>query len=786
MRRFLFRVLLTHIIIVLASVNLWAQQSKCVISGKIIDDNQMPIAYASAALYHLEKPIDGAITNDEGKFTLQTEQCDQEYHLVVQFIGYKRHELQISPNKSHINLGTITLHEDAVVLGEVTVSATEMAQKSNVEHTTINASANLSSSKGTAIDILRTSSSVNITNEEISIRGNSNILVLLDGVPTAASDLSTLPAANIQSIEVITHPDASHDAGGTGGIINIVSKRVHTAGLSGMIAANYGFNHYVNGNVALSLNREKTSWRLSYNTKYEDDVVNTTLNRKLHHSNYALFQQMQSKRNTFNNNLSFGADFRLNPRNRLSVDLKAMLPKLNIQQDLQNTFIDGGSQHEEMRHNDVNWNREHYEGSLSYNHIIQPNVSDLTLRGSVSKIWGRRPSYYTLNGEAVSNSVSGGSPFISALQADYQHKFKVGTLTAGAKITYRQNDIYHQVYTMDNGEWIYTDSMSNDLLHSELVSALYAMFSGRICQKFTYKLGMRGEFSSVSLLSEHEAINEHNRSFFLAPSLSGVYKLSDHQSISLAMSRRIGRPTYPQLTPYMSMVDATTYEQGNIQLRPEKSTKVDLSYNLRNKIVTLFVDGYVNYTTDYISQITMLNSERLITTYVNAESDLKTGIELSVKIVPTKWVNLSIGANTYYVSTTGSYESADISNSGWTNNSNLMLHFIPWKNSDLQVQYFVTTPQYHPQLTTALTHQLNMGLKQRFLKGSLVASALITDVFNTAKWEVWSNNNLFELTNSSKNKSRMIWLGIAYNFNSFKQKNEKKNEMDRSIIRLGM
>ena len=111
---------------------------------------------------------------------------------------------------------------------------------------------------------------------------------------------------------------------------------------------------------------------------------------------------------------------------------------------------------------------------------------------------------------------------------------------------------------------------------------------------------------------------------------------------------------------------------------------------------------------------------------------------------------------------------------------------MPRKGSDIQVQYFVTTPQYFPQLTTSLTHQMNIGFKQRLLKGAMTASVLVTDVFNTAEWKLQSNNNIFDLRNSSKNKSRMLWLGLSYNFNSFKQKGDKKTEMDRSLIRLGM
>lgn len=604
-------------------ITVFAQRAICSISGKVIDEKQNPVSYASVAIYNGSVPLTGVITDNDGKFLLKINQSSNEYRLAVEFIGYAKFEGRITPDKPRINLGVIALKEDAIALGEVVVTGKEVAQKSTVEHTTINASANMASSKGTAIDVLRSASSVSITNDEIAIRGNKNILVLMDGVPTTASDLSTIPAANIQSIEVITNPDASHDAGGTGGIINIISKRSRAEGFSGMLAANYGFSHFANGNISLSSNREKSSWRFSYNTRYEDDVINSTLNRKVHGTGYEVFQQMQSTRYTFNNNLSLGADFRINPRNRLSVDAKAIIPRLNIKQDLHNTFVD----HEEFRHNDVTWNRKNIEASVAYTHIIKPDVSDITVRSSVSKIWGERPSHYWVNGIENNRSVSGGSPFIPTIQADYKHKFKAGTLATGAKLTYRRNDVYHEFYQLSGNEWMYSDEMSKDMLHTELVPAAYATFASRIGKKFSYKVGLRSEFSTVTLHSNHDAIEERNNSFFFAPSLSGTYKLADNQDLSLALSRRIGRPTYPQLIPYMSMVDATTYEQGNMHLAPEKATKVDLSYNFSSQAVNLFVNGYLSHTTDYISQMTKMDNERLITTYANADSDIKTGLK---------------------------------------------------------------------------------------------------------------------------------------------------------------
>ena len=208
--------------------------------------------------------------------------------------------------------------------------------------------------------------------------------------------------------------------------------------------------------------------------------------------------------------------------------------------------------------------------------------------------------------------------------------------------------------------------------------------------------------------------------------------------------------------------------------------------HFRNGGVKFFADGYMNYTADYISQITTFDVNKLITTYVNVASDMKTGLDLSLNVDVTSWFNILLAANTYYVKSDGEYKGAAVSNKGVTNNSNITLDFITWRGMNIQCQYFVTTPQYFPQLTTALTHQMNIGIKQRLLKGAMTASVLLTDVFKTAKWEVSSFNNVFDLTNISRNKSRMLWLGISYNFNSFKQKSSKKADNDRSLIRLGL
>ena len=786
--------LLLSFILLILNINIFAQNNISLIKGKVTDENDLTLPYVSVAVYQDNRIITGSITNDDGVFTLKVQRSDKEICLTFDFVGYVKEEMRLIPDKATFDIGDIILKENVVMLNDVVVSSTAVSHKSTVEHTTINASANMASSKGSALDILSTSSSVSIQNEEISIRGNKNILVLMDGIPTTITDLSTIPAANIKSIDVITNPDASYDSEGTGGIINIIMKKENAKGFSGAAAANYGFNHFVTGNAAFSYNGRNTSYRFNYNTKYEDDVINSSLYRFMKESGNIIKQQMISDRYTFNNNVSLGADFRINKKNTLTLDFRYMSPKLNVKQNLHNIIEISDVVEEENRHNDVTWNRDNIEAVIMFRHIIKPDVSDISFRGSVSKIWGRRPSYYHVGDILQNYSNSGGSPFITNFQADYKQKLDKGSLSAGLKITYRSNDIYHDFYSWENGEWIYSQSFSNDLLHTEMIPAAYIMFSSKNIGKFSYKAGLRGEYSIVTLDSRHENIKSEDDDIFVAPSLSGTYKLSDKQDLSLAFSRRIGRPTYPQLNPYMSMIDAMTYEQGNMYLHPEKTSKLDLTYNVKGERFNIFADAYLNYTTDYISQITKVVDGLLLTTYINSAYDIKSGFDVSIKVFPSKWMTATLSSNTFYVKTCGQLKESeydfniiDIDNEGWSNSSNIVLDFIPRKTTSLQVQYFIMTPQYYPQLTTSFTHKMNVGVKQKLLKGALTLSMLVTDVFDTYKWEVHSFNRIYDLTNTSKQKSRMLWIGISYNFNSYKQnKAEKSGDSERNLIKFGL
>lgn len=780
--------LLVIIALILQIQSVFPQSLQCTLSGIVREKSGEAIPFASVVLARDSKIITGCMTDNSGRFQLKAE--SGEYLFSVKFIGYSKYSQTIELTDSRQDIGTVVLEVSIQSLNEAVVTARQESANVSVERTSINADANISGAKGSALDILRSASSVSISSDKnITVRGKSNILVLLDGIPTTISDLESIPAANVKSIDIITNPDASYDAEGTGGIINIISKRQTASGISGIVGGNYGFNHFANGNFAVAGNTPKFSWRVNGNAKYEDDIVDGSLSRMFVSTDNGINQQIHSAKTTFNCNLGAGVTYRPDKRNIVSLDAKFLLPRFNTKQDFHNTYLTDGSQSSENRYSDVTWNRENLDVSASWKHIMKPDFSEFKFGGNVSKIWGHRPSYYYLEGKPVNKSNSGGSPLISSLQGDFKFKYAPGTLDFGAKMTYRQNDQFSEFFKLINDEWIPEPQFSTDLIHQEYIPALYALFTSEESNKrFYYKVGLRTEYSIVKLHSEKESLDKTKGNLFVAPSLSGEFKITPTQKIALAYSRRIGRPTYPQLNPYMSMIDANTFEQGNINLNPEKSDIVDFSYSAKSGCFSAFADIYLNHTKDYISQVSKLTEDGiLLLTYINCTSDLKTGLDLSLKIAPVKWFDATLSANTFFTDTRGDFEDIDINNRGWSNNSNLLLNFLPLKNTNIQLQYFLSSPQYYPQFTTAFNHYMNIGIKQTLCKEALTLSVTATDIFGTDKWEIHSVNSIYTLDNSSSHKSRMVWLGISYNFNSFKQsKTQKQKEEDRSRLNLGM
>ena len=553
-------------------------------------------------------------------------------------------------------------------------------------------------------------------------------------------------------------------------------------------SAYYGFNGFFNGNAAVNYNHGPWGVRMNYAATYEKDKIESELHRVIRQTGNGIDQQIDATRKNTNHNIGLNLNYKATTKDILTLDAKLGVPRMNNFQNFHNHYLTAGVEDEKFRQTDITFDRTMLEGSLTYKHLFTPGKKELSMVASASSIKGNRPSYYYEEGTMVQRSVSGGHPLNVAFQLDYTTMLGKTKLEVGGKMTYRQNNIDHKMYERptEADEWSLSVPLSNDLEHREYIPALYGMVSGKFTQRLTYKAGVRMEYSRVTLHSDKEQLDDESDTWFLAPNLVLNYKVSEPFALTFGLSRRISHPTYPQLNPYINLIDNQTYEMGNVHLKPEKVNKVDVGYSYSSNVLTLNGNAYFNYTQDYINQIAYLAPEAIVMSYINGKMDVKTGLEQNVTVKPLRWMDFEISTNIYYTRSRGDFDGLTISNSGWVSNSNLALRLRPMRGMSLQSQYYVTTPQYFPQFTTKTIHYCDLGIKQTLLKGQLTLSALLTDVFNTRRWDIHSDNTLYTLTNLSKNRSRVFWLGATWNFNSFKpMSGSKKKEDDRSVIRLG-
>ena len=780
------KTLVSSVLIIFFSIGyLYANVEQGAIRGKIVDQaTNEPIMYASAVLRVGNTVITGILSEENGSFEMKNIPFGT-YDLEVSFIGYISYKTTLSLTQRNLDVQNIRLQQSATQLNEVVVTATATKETVNIEKTTINTSRAMGAATGSILDVLQTSSSINVGNEgNVSIRGNSNVLILINGVPTTIDALGSIPASASQKIEIITSPDVKHDAEGTGGIINIITKKNETtAGYNGMLQANYGFYNRINGAAALNYSSQKINLGLTYNGRYEKNENTSTLHRLFYSSGNSIRQHISSFQKNTNNVAGLNFTYRHTPQDIFTLEGRALFPNIS-----NNQFLTITSNTTQTRENLIDFNRKVVEGKFGYERIISPDKTKLSFIASISKTKGDRPAKYYEEGEIIQRSEGGGAPFQFNAQADYTTTIgKNIKIESGLKYSFRNNYFKYDSWIYDAPNWIHSDFFSSDLEHNESVFAGYFLVASRL-KKLGYKAGIRLEYSQSHLSSkiDHSADFDSDN-LFVSPYLSLNYPLNDKSKFEFTFSRRITRPTYPQLNPFINMIDAITYETGNRQLKPETTNKIDFGYSFSGNSFQLQSALYYNYSKDFIVQISKLyDADALMLSYINGTSDSRFGLDIFTNFPILPQLTVSMALNVFYAESKYDYQSIKEKNSGWMSIGNVALTAKPTKTTEIELRYFYNSQQYFPQFIVGEHHYLNIGVKQNFAKNKFTASVLLTDVFNTREWNIKSDNQVYRLQNFSKDQSRILWIGLTYRINSFKPLQPKQSQDDnRNIIKLG-
>jgi len=771
------------------------KKGKYIISGKVIDKvSSKPIDYASVALYKngADKAETGVITDIKGNFSLLN-LLNGNYYLKIEFMGYESKKVEFTILDSNVFLEEpIILNINSVMLGAVTVTGKAEEKQITVEKTKIDLSKSTASTTGSITEILKSQPAVTIDNDNnIFLRGNKNISIMIDGRPTTLTALSAIPANNISHVEIVTSPDVRFDSEGSGGIINIISKKRVSEGVSTLVTANYGINNRLNGGI--NFNYKKGIWgaTLNYSGKKERERIESQLTREITGTSSYVNQIASSLRNNTTNMLALSLTSEPTKRDFFALNLRGVFPSLNTEQSIAGYSDNIIPEPDYTRFNDITFSRKTFDGNASYKRIFEKGKNELSIEGGYSRTNGSRPALYWTNDTLMQKSDGGGAPTNATLQADYMKVVVSGSkIEAGIKFFSRWNNFIYHFYNInpDNSQWILDTNFSNNLEHREYIYALYFMYSKEL-PKFGYKLGIRSEYSTSQINQMGTGESDYKTKLSLFPYFSSRYEISKEQNLSLNYSRRITRPAYPQINPFVSVIDQMTYESGNKNLLPELIDKIEFNYSLHKKQLQFRANVYYSFTKNYITQVTSLSTDdKLMITYANAAQLQKTGSDMDFFYSIGKKVSINPSFSFFYNSSKGEYQGTDLATDGVSWAGNIKFQYSPDSRTDAQLQFSYSSPVALPQFLLKSVYYTDASVRRSILDNKIALTLSVSDIFNTRKWDIETNNRLFRLNNHSKADSRIFWIGLSFNINSFKvskQSKDDKSNGEEGLIKLG-
>lgn len=856
--------------------SVWAQGGQMpagAIYGKVIDSaTGKPIDAASIQLLQVKMPADtttntakeqvvtGMLTQTNGQFRLENIPAMGQYKLVISGIGHKTYTTNFSfidrkamaaGNKDMSallgaldkDLGNIKLGRDEQTLAGVTVTASKPTVQLGIDRKIYNVENNLTSAGGTATDVLKTVPSVNVDIDgNVSIR-NSSPQLFIDGRPTTLT-LDQIPADQIASVEVITNPSAKYDAsGGTAGILNIVLKKTRQVGYNGSVRA--GIDERGKYNFGGNLNVRQGKFNVFANAAYNQrkTISDGTTERSTFLNNDTTVNLFQTDRAIGEGRFMFGRagfDYFLDNRNTITITGMGVNGKFHNTTN-SNILVDTAStgsdiQSKIIRDADANFQFKMMGGSLGFVHNFPKNGHQLTADAQYNK--SRNNSFNLISNRnfALSNGPqtglyrqqqvgNGNNERINA-QIDYTNPLtEKSKFETGARVNQTKTSSQNILSTINpDGSLQVQLPLSSRFNYSERVYAAYGNFSSKIGEKFGYQLGLRLESSEYTGTVNSTVVRNGNNvdtaSTFnisypasLFPSVFLSYQLPADQQLQLNYSRRINRPGFFQLFPFVDYADSLNLSRGNPNLRPEFTNSLELSYSKNfNRSNNLILSVYYKGTNDLITRYQNRETNALtgdlvlVNTYINANSSYVGGFEAVSKNALTKWWDVTSNLNIYTskinvddpaIATVDQiYSWFGKINSTFKLPKNFTLQLTGDYNSRTVLSPggtgsggggggrggFGGTVSGNAQGYSLPSYGVDVALKYEFLKNKMASVTLSgSDIFKTRVREVYTNSNFFTQRDYRVRDQQFFSINFAYRFGKFdasllKRKNLKSEQ----------
>jgi len=777
------------------------------VSGRVIDAQlNQPLPYVNIVIKDIaNKVITGGITNDDGTFEIEN---IPEGNIIVsiQFVGFKTIDKNITLGKGNykVNIGDIKLEEESTGLDEVTIVADVSTIQQKVDRKVITIGKDLQTAGATASEIMNNLPSVSVDQQSgsISLRGNQNVRVMVDGklsnIP-AEQLLKQIPSTSIKSIELITNPSAKYNPEGMSGIINIILHKNTQLGFNGNINVGlaYDIEPKFNGSIDANYRNGKFNLFGSYSNSVSKNNNYGHINR--------VEQEIQQNFNILNNNKSnlfkVGIDYYLNDKNTISVFTNQNIfegwSKVNsgiaylTNSSLNESQFTGGENENDSQQYNFNYkhdfNDEGHNIELEVDHNIYEGLGDTNNVFFSSQ----RPNFIE-NTDTDRNRTTINLDYVNPLSESVK-------LELGLQARLFDNSIFYQSdarETNQAGDYIPTTTRFD---YTRDIYSAYATF-GKKLEKWSYQVGLRAETVNVDSeafkkdLSSNEELNIpfENDYFELYPSAFVTYSPSEKNSYQFSYSRRIDRPGIGQVNPLPEWNTPLISQFGNQELRPQFTNSIETNYTRQLEKGSITAGVFYRIIEDEIQQAILIDRtdlNRLIMTNLNFDNTSAYGIELSSNYRPTKWWSINASFDLFSQTQKSVAESFDT-------NQDIILNTVEVDNISYNVRAFNNFKVSKSLSFSAFGMyrgknksiqfemkdmlMVNLGMRYSFMENRASFSLSYNDIFDTM-FAQFDSQRPFVQHGQFNWESQQISGRLSYRFGGGKYRAKSRKQRDNDV-----
>lgn len=749
------------------------------------------------------KVISGAIGTDKGTFEVDVP--FGTFDVVIESVGYEIITLKnqvISKENPKLNLGSINLNPSVKTLGDIVVKGQKASMELSLDKRIFNVGTDLANKGANAAEILGNLPSVQVDGEgAVRLRGSENVRILVDGKPSTlvgingSSGLQSLQGNLIDKVEIITNPSARYEAEGMAGIINIIMKKNQKQGFNGAIESTLGYPENFGATAIINYRKNKLNFFLNYGLFYRKTPGKGNLYQEVYTNGKTNYLNQTSQNNVKGlvKNVRGGADYFFNDKTILTAsyivrrtDVRRIsdFNYLDYQTTLNNLYTSTYRQQDEK---EAEPNSEY---ALTFKKSYAKKGREFSADLRYLDYWERSDQTYTQIGKKGDGSAFPQNTFVQKalndeferqwiLQADYTNPVgKEGKFETGLRTSFRNmtND-YIVTQQQPSGQFTVMPGLENIFLYKENISAAYMILGDKV-KKFSYQFGLRGEVTDIQTqLVQTKEKNPRNYAN-LFPSAHFTYANNDENSFQLGYSRRVRRPTYNELSPFVTLSDNRNFFSGNPDLNPEFTNSFDLGHLKYFERGSISSSIYYRHTTGKIDQIRTVDSlgfSRLLPQNFANQASMGVEVTSSFNLSTAYKADFSVNAFRAKINATNINSTFLVDTYSWfvRHTSRIKLG----GGVDMQVRGNYEAPQKTAQGKRGHIAWMDLSASKDIMSGNGTITMNVLDLFNSRIMRSETFGTTFYTRRQMQGRLRQINLTFNYRIKTTKQAAKQRRSM---------